>query len=260
MITFENGTYFSYDMIGEFNSVGEWIHPKRIIKSYELILVLDGTVHIAESSHKYTLGKNHLLILEPNREHYGYLTEFEPVRFYWFHFLTDIELPVKYYTGTDISEIKPLMKKLLHITNTPCYSNCAADASGYLIFEELRRLSLTDRSFNQVLAANISEYVRLRTKNGVIVSDIAQYFGYTPDYIGKYFKKACGIGLKKYIAEQKLKLAKDMLLTGDMSIKQIARELGYTEENVFIKFFTYHEKTSPASYKAEYCNTHINNR
>ena len=35
MIKFENGKYFSYDMIGEFHSSGEWIHPRRSIKSYE---------------------------------------------------------------------------------------------------------------------------------------------------------------------------------------------------------------------------------
>lgn len=39
-----------------------------------------------------------------------------------------------------------------------------------------------------------------------------------------------------------MKLAKDFLLTTDMSVKQISRELGYSEENLFIKFFTYHEK------------------
>jgi AraC-like DNA-binding protein len=57
-----------------------------------------------------------------------------------------------------------------------------------------------------------------------------------------------------------MKLAKDLLLTTDMSVKQISRELGYSEENLFIKFFTYHEKISPAAFKAKYCNTHINNK
>ena len=90
--------------------------------------------------------------------------------------------------------------------------------------------------------------------------EIAQNFGYNTDYIGKYFKKARGIGLKEYLTAQRIKLAKDLLLTTDMSVKQISRELGYGEENLFIKFFTYHEKISPAAFKAKYCNTHINNK
>ena len=69
MIKFENGKYFSYDMIGEFHSSGKWIHPGRNIKSYEIILVLEGTVYIAEETREYILQKNQLLILEPFKEH-----------------------------------------------------------------------------------------------------------------------------------------------------------------------------------------------
>ena len=57
MIKFENGKYFTYDMIGEFHSSGEWIHPKRSIESYEVILALEGTVYIAEKTREYVLQK-----------------------------------------------------------------------------------------------------------------------------------------------------------------------------------------------------------
>lgn len=260
MITFENGKYFTYDMIGEFHSSGDWIHPKRRIKSYEVILVLEGTVYIAEEKREYVLQKNQLLLLEPFKEHYGYKTVSEPTAFYWFHFFTDLEVPIKSFNGTDIYEIKQLFKKLLHVSNTSIYSPAVSDSLGYLIFEELIRLSHEENTSNQVLAARISEYIKNNLRNGVTVSDIADHFEYNADYIGKYFKRIHGIGLKEYLAVQKIKLAKDFLLTTDMSVKQISRELGYIEENLFIKFFTYHEKISPSAFKAKYCNTHINNK
>ena len=167
---------------------------------------------------------------------------------------------MKCYTGNDTYEIKQLLKKLLHISNTPIYSSAAADSAGYLIFEELIKLSLEENISNQILDAQLSEYIRNNIKSGITVSDIANRFGYNPDYIGKYFKKYHGIGLKEYLAAQKIKLAEDLLLTTDMSIKQLSRELGYIEENLFIKFFTYHKKISPTAFKAKYCNTHINNK
>ena len=260
MIKFENGKYFTYDMIGEFHSSGEWIHPKRTINSYEVILVLEGTVYIAEENQEYVLRKNQLLLLEPFKEHYGYKAVSTPTAFYWFHFFTDLEAPLKSYTGSDIYEIKQLFKKLLHISNTPIYSSAAADSAGYLIFEELIKLSLEENISNQVLVSRLSEYIRNNIKNSLTVSDIADHFGYNPDYIGKYFKKYHGIGLKEYLAAQKIKLAEDLLLTTDMSVKQISREFGYKEEKLFIKFSTYHEKISPTTFKAKYCNTHINNK
>lgn len=260
MIKFENEKFFSYDMIGEFHSSGEWIHPKRSIASFEIILVLEGTVYISEEKQEYALQKNQLLLLEPFKEHYGYKKVSEPTAFYWFHFFTNLEIPLKLYTGDDIYEIKRLLKELLHISNTHGYSNAAADSTGYLVFEALNRLSAEESISNQALASKITEYVRNNIKNSISVSDIAQNFGYNTDYIGKYFKKARGIGLKEYLTAQRIKLAKDLLLTTDMSVKQISRELGCGEENLFIKFFTYHEKISPAAFKAKYCNTHINNK
>lgn len=260
MITLENGSFFSYDMIGEFHSSGEWMHPRRRIGSFEAILVLAGTVYIAEETQRYTLQKKQLLLLEPQKEHYGYQSVASPVAFYWFHFFTDLAVPLKLYTGEDIYETEQLMKKLLHISNTPTCSRAAADAAGYLIYEELLRLASEEASANQTLNAQIMEYVRTQLRHGVTVAEVARHFGYHADYIGKYFKKIHGIGLKEYIAAQRLKLAKELLLTTNMNIKQVSAEVGYAEENLFIKFFTYHEKISPTAFQNLYCNTHINHK
>lgn len=260
MICIENGNTFSYDMVGEFHSRGEWIHPRRSIQSYELILVLEGAVYIAEERNKYVLQKDQMLILEPFKEHFGYKLVSSPTAFYWLHFFTDLVPPLKTYTGNDLYEIKQLLKKLLHITNTPQYSSAAADATAYLIFEELRQLSLEASDSRQALSAQISEYIRSNLRSEITISDIAQRLGYNADYLGKYFRKTHGIGLKQYIADQKIALAKSLLLTTDMNVKQIAHELGYNDENLFIKFFIYHEDETPTAFKNKYCNTHTNNK
>lgn len=44
---------------------------------------------------------------------------------------------------------------------------------------------------------------------------------------------------------QKNAFSENLLMTTDMSIKQIAAALGYEEENTFIKFFKCHEKNKP---------------
>lgn len=260
MIKLENNKYFSYDMIGEFHSLGKWIHPRRTIDSFEIILVIEGMLYIAEEKQKYTLKKNQLLLLEPAKEHYGYEFISEPVSFFWLHFYTDIEIPVKILTEADVYEIKQLFKKLLHITNSSVCSPYAADSVGLLILEELKRISCEKGRSNRILSVQISEYIRNNIKDGISVSNIANHFGYNADYLGKYFKKNFGIGLKEHLYSQRLKLAKDLLLTTDMSIKQISKELGFHEENLFIKFFVYHEKITPTVFRNKYCNTHINNR
>lgn len=258
MITFDNGAHFAYDMIGEFHSAGEWLHQRRTIDSYELILVLEGTVYLAEESQEYALQKNELLLLEPHREHYGTRTVSAPTAFYWFHYFTDLPLPLKHFDGEDVHELRRLMKQLLHRTNTPTDSPRAADAAGYLIFEELVRLARERETSNRALSAKLTEYVR--NAPDVTVAELARRLGYNADYLGKYFKKTHGIGLKEYLTAERLKLARDLLLTTGLSVKQIARESGFRDENLFIKFFTYHEALSPTAFRNKYSNTHINHK
>ncbi len=260
MIRFENGRFFSYEMIGEFRSDEPWIHPRRVINSFEVILVLEGEVHIAEEEAQYSLYKDGILILSPDKEHYGFKTSVGTTAFYWFHFHTDLPLPFKTLGGAEVYEIKKQLKRLLHVTNTPSYSSDVSDALGFLIFEELSQRGGMEASSNLGLVSKIKEYIRGNLLKYPTVAEISSHFGYNPDYIGKLFKNTVGVGLKEYISAERLKPAKDMLLTTSKTVKQIALELNFSEENLFIKFFCYHEGCSPTAYRSKYYNTHINNK
>lgn len=259
MIRMENGTYFESSTIGEFQSNGEWIHPDIKVPTYELIFVLDGVVHIAEEDKEYTLYPNELIILEPNKRHFGFMASKIYTSFYWFHFYTDMEIACKICKSKNFYDIKYLLKRLLHISNTPTYSKTAVDSAGLMVFEELVSLTSMEMIPSSVLISKISEYVRINIKNNVTVGKIADHFGYHPDYIGKLFKKYFSTGLKNFIVADRIKLSKDMLLTTNLSIKQISSELGFSTENNFIKFFIYHEHISPAKFRNTCANTHINN-
>ena len=169
-------------------------------------------------------------------------------------------MPFKVCTGQEFYEVRQLMKRLLHIANTPGFSPNAADALTLVIFEELAQRARAEAPANRVSINQIAEYIRINCHKNLTVSAIAAHFSYNPDYVGKLFRKHFGVGLKEYIAQQKLKMAKDLLLTTDLSVKQIASELGYGHENLFIKFFLYHEKISPTAFRNQYYNTHMNNR
>lgn len=259
MIQLENGKYFQYEIIGEFHSNDGWIHPKRTINSFELIFVLDGTVYIEEEGMEYKVGANEIILLEPYKQHAGSRKSDTKVAFYWFHFQTNMTLPCKTHSGTDLYDIKYLLKKLLHIANTPLYHENTADAVGLIIFQELLYHSNSPHNANRAFVRKIVEYIRINCKHNLSVSTVAQHFGYNADYLGKLFKQNYKIGLKEYIASERLKIAKDLLLTTNLSVKEISAEMGFEQENLFIKFFIYHEGISPTRFKNKYFNTHMNN-
>jgi AraC-like DNA-binding protein len=66
---------------------------------------------------------------------------------------------------------------------------------------------------------------------------IAANFHKTKDYISLYFKKQTGINLKDFIINYKLELVKTRLLYSDLTISEIASELGFTDESHLNKTF-----------------------
>lgn len=260
MINLDNEQFISYERIGEFHSDGEWIHPSRIIRSYEIILVLEGTVYLHEQEQEYILHPNDVIILEPGQTHGGSRSVSEPVAFYWLHFYTNLSCPFKVFSGQDLYEVRQLMRRLLHMSNTSGYSSNAADAMTLVILEELAKRAHEREIDSRINVSQIAEYIRINSDKRLTVDSVAEHFNYNPDYIGKLFRRHFNVGLKEYIAQQKLKKAKDLLLTTDLPVKQIASELGYVQENLFIKFFLYHESISPTAFRNQYYNTHMNNR
>ena len=175
-------------------------------------------------------------------------------------FLTDRAIPFKTAENRQEYDIKYLLKKLLHITNTSGYSKIAADSLGCFIFEELLQISRNTTESASITVSLIKEYVKNNIYRNITVGEIAQNLKYNPDYIGKLFKNHVGISLKSYISDRRMRLAKDYLLTTELLIKEIAEKLDFGDENLFVKFFIYHERISPALFRKKYYNTHINNK
>lgn len=171
-----------------------------------------------------------------------------------------MEIPQKIYRGGEYYELKSLLKKLLHVTNDGTYFPETADSLGLLIFYEYLHTAGSSAVSNNPVMKKTVEYIRINAVRNITAEDVAEHFGYNADYLGRLFKKYHGTGLKKYIAQAKIKAAKDLLLTTNLSVKEIAPKIGFEDENLFVKFFMYHEEISPTKFRNKYVCTHMNNK
>ncbi len=253
-----------YVSSGRFFSEEEWIHPKRVIESYEIIYVVEGCVYIQEEEERFILKKGEILILQPNKTHFGYQKSVGKTSFYWLHFLDCESIAFsninQFICLEDNFQINLLFKQMLHVSNTPEYPIYTKNLILWLILTEIWVKQKENVNKCSPVLKNICEWVRTKADRKITVKEVANEFGYSEDYISRLFKKNFSLGIKEYIDETKMKTIKNLLLLTLYPMKQIAHEVGFNDYKSFLKYFKYHENISPMEYRKIYFNTHMNNK
>lgn len=79
--------------------------------------------------------------------------------------------------------------------------------------------------------------------------NISTVFNVSENYIGQYFKRQMGISLKKYILNHKVKLIETRLKYTDLTISEIAIELGFTDSSHLDKIFSSYTGTTAGNFR-----------
>ena len=252
---FESAVFVS---CGKFTSRSEWIHPDRVINSYEIIMVIEGEVNINEEGKDYYLKKNDILILEPNLRHMGFKKSLD-TSFYWMHYVCDKNLleGIKVLHTENPYNLFILANQLIHYS-VSCEFPEMLDYLIRLIIGEIKIKN--KNSFDNKLVNEIHEWIRINSDRMIKSSDICEKFGYNSDYISRLFKKHCGKNLKTVIDENKIDYIKNLLIKSNKSLNEISASCGFEEYKYFLKFFKYHENITPTEFKRAYTKTHIINK
>ena len=81
------------------------------------------------------------------------------------------------------------------------------------------------------------------------ISSIAGHVRLSPGYLSRFFKEQAGEGLLDYINRLRLARAKLMLVDEARSIGEIAKTVGYSDSNAFIRVFKRYEGITPGKYR-----------
>lgn len=99
--------------------------------------------------------------------------------------------------------------------------------------------------------AHIAAYIQenISNRDCISINMIADNFNISPSYFSTYFKRNFEISYKEYIEKMQLQLIKRRLETGEIKLKEIADEFGFTDVSHLSKFFKRHEGINPSAYK-----------
>lgn len=101
------------------------------------------------------------------------------------------------------------------------------------------------------LIHRIMTYIRqhIYSPETLKLEQLAAKFNLSVNYIGEYFKKQTNESLQQFIINHKLKLVQLRLCHSDLSVGEIADELGFTDESHLSRLFKKYYELTPAAYR-----------
>ncbi len=259
----------TYLSCGQLVRDRNFLHPRRCIDSYVLIVVVRGSLYIAQDKTNYVVSDNEYIILRSNTLHYGYNSSTEYLQYYWTHFYvpdgTYIYDDVNAFEcGTDDNYIIPEYGDLK-------YSKRVQLLFSQLLDESFRKPQIKSKFMDYFLTCllmelseefkeqenkdiseeiiNIKNWIHNNYNQSITVARIAELFHYNPDYLSNMFKKTVHISLKRYINEIRINEAKNILISTRYSLKEIAFQCAFNDEKYFLKVFKQIEGITPTEYK-----------
>ncbi len=254
MLILNDNLKLEFSHMGLFQADFTWSHPHIKVSTYELILCLSGKIMIYEGDNRYTLHEGDMILLEPNLLHGGFEESTGTTKFYWLHFETDnIEAWNIPKLSKPTKNVEKDFKEIMHYSQT-------RHAIAEVLLAKLL-LSLTERKdYKNKVAFEIREYVRINASKPLTVSSVASFFRYSDDHISKLFRNEFGHSLKSEIIYQRLGFIESLLINTNDTIKEIALKASFEDENTLVKFFKYHEKTTPSLFRKRFFGVRMNNK
>ena len=116
------------------------------------------------------------------------------------------------------------------------------------IFLKMRE-SVRGIDYTSNLAEKMKEYLRNNAASKFKIEALCKYISRSESQCIKIFKEAYGITPYAYFLNKKIKLAQDMLSNTNLSVKQIANHLNFTDEYYFSNIFKQKTGVSPSRYR-----------
>ena len=93
------------------------------------------------------------------------------------------------------------------------------------------------------------DYIAGHYSKDISLDDVSREVDISPYYFSKVFKEATGENFIEYLTNVRISRAKEMLLAGDSSMKEICSAVGYSDPNYFSRTFKKNVGVTPTEFK-----------
>jgi len=117
----------------------------------------------------------------------------------------------------------------------------------------------TEQNIEDSAVIRAIKYIKKNIDKNVTRGQLAEQVHLNSEYLSRLFKKETGMMLKDYIVSEKMKAAKHLLLTTNLSVSIIASKVGYSNFSNFTQIFKKTEGVTPGEFRNQHKNSHKSN-
>lgn len=108
-----------------------------------------------------------------------------------------------------------------------------------------------DEKEKQDIVVAVKRYVQEHISEDIYIADIARQVYLNEQYLMRTFKKITGISILEFITDERVRLARELLISTDQPVKQVADSVGYGNYSYFTKLFKRNTGLTPQAYRRE---------
>ncbi len=262
----------SIRVLGDFVKKAGTELGERDIPDYELLYFPEGNGTIYRVGERnFTLSQPSFIITRPGELHSYRYDLLHPTRHLFIHFwlraFPASSLPVLLPNGPSVIPYErgfliAMMKQIMAIAHLkPDRLQERGSLLLLALLSEIHSIAVEEplageakRLPPQILQA--LDAIDVSLSFPLTVEGLAKQVGWTPEHLSRSFARHLGLSPKEMIVRRRIDRACQLLLYGQNSIKEIAYEVGFSDENYFCRVF----KTTKAITATEYRAKHYNPR
>lgn len=229
----------------------------------EILFIQDGTANFVHNGQTLTITRGDLLLINSNMEH-GILSN--PNDHLKGFSLTFSKLQIDSLPKGHIiqSEASPLLKVQEHHITIKKYiediyeeyhnNDLGSDEIislllKTLIIKILRIMFSTNSGQNTSISEKVKKYITENFNRDLSLTELANVVFVNPYHLAHTFKDETGISPIQYLITYRIEVAKTMLLSTNLSIREIASNVGYPNANYFNLLFKKFTGYSPGKFR-----------
>lgn len=254
---FAESNLYYVQVLGYEDCTQGYFLERENFDSFLLVYTINGEGTLKYDSKTYKLTPKTCFLIDCNEYHNYYNSGKDNWQFHFIHFNgfsaksiyeKIIGLNGVVFSGDD-SILSLLLEAEVLSKNISQFSEIYFSEIIASLIASIFRYNNTELSKKVVLIENVISYIKDHFDTNIKIDDLAKRYFVNEFYLQHLFKKSTSYSIHEYILKLRLEKGKNLLVTTDLSIAEVAEKTGFDNVNNFIRFFKNKTGLTPLNFR-----------